>query len=142
MFGEERSSISYKIKRTADKNLELLLMYQMPNPNGAEKIPVDERIRISQTPCNFGGIRYWYHCPLIRRSDICDRRVGLLYLPPSQKYFGCRHCHNLTYRSQKEHNKALDFYRKHPEKLLERTDSKAYWYALRLLTDPGNYGGI
>src|SRR5262249_18413085 len=38
--------------------------------------------------------------PLCRNGVGCGRRVRKLYL--SGKYFGCRHCHNLTYRSQQE----------------------------------------
>jgi hypothetical protein len=25
-----------------------------------------------------------------------------LYMPPSARYFGCRHCHDLTYQSRRE----------------------------------------
>ena len=32
----------------------------------------------------------------------CGRRVGTLYLPPGSKYFGCRHCYNLSYDSRNE----------------------------------------
>ena len=28
--------------------------------------------------------------------------MGKLYLPPGGRYFGCRHCHDLTYRSRQE----------------------------------------
>lgn len=41
----------------------------------------------------FGGLRRWFACP------VCGRRVGKLYLPPGETYFGCRACHGLTYRS-------------------------------------------
>jgi hypothetical protein len=34
----------------------------------------------------------------------CRRRVGMLYLPPSASYYGCRNCHELTYTScQRSH---------------------------------------
>jgi hypothetical protein len=45
------------------------------------------------------------------------RRVGKLYLPPGERYFGCRCCHRLTYRSVQEHDKRVDWLRKHPEEL-------------------------
>ena len=41
-----------------------------------------------------------------------------LYLPPGARYFGCRHCYNLTYRSAQEHDKRVDFLRKHPWRLM------------------------
>jgi len=50
-------------------------------------------------PRNFGGKRWWFHCPLIKDGQICNRRVGRLYLPSGGHYFGCRHCYDLTYPS-------------------------------------------
>jgi len=35
-------------------------------------------------------------------------------LPPGGKYFGCRHCYNLTYQSCKEHDKRLDAMKRLP----------------------------
>ncbi len=39
------------------------------------------------------------------------------YLPPSARYFGCRHCHELTYRSAQEHDKRVDAFRRNPAAL-------------------------
>lgn len=36
------------------------------------------------------------------------------------KYFGCRHCYNLTYRCQKEHDSRVDALIKNPEMLLSK----------------------
>jgi hypothetical protein len=52
-------------------------------------------ILFTYTPCNYGGYRPWFLCPH------CGRRVGKLYL--GGKYFLCRHCYNLAYRSQISH---------------------------------------
>ncbi|MGO8691868.1 MAG: hypothetical protein ACLQLG_19775 [Thermoguttaceae bacterium] len=52
-----------------------------------------------------GGLRLWFTCPLNASGVPCNRRVGKLYLPPGVRYFGCRHCHNLTYRSSQEAHK-------------------------------------
>ena len=41
-----------------------------------------------------GGHRWWFTCPS------CDGRRGTLYLPPNEKYFACRRCHQLAYNSQ------------------------------------------
>jgi hypothetical protein len=41
--------------------------------------------------------------------------VGKLYLPPPARYFGCRHCHDLTYTSCQEHDKRVDAFRRNPE---------------------------
>jgi hypothetical protein len=56
-------------------------------------------VRLEATLTPFGGRRWWFVCPIIINDTACDQRVGILYLPPGEKYFGCRKCHNLTYRS-------------------------------------------
>jgi hypothetical protein len=63
-------------------------------------------IRLQTTPTQFGGRRYWFTCPLIVGGVACNRRVGKLYLPPGARYFGCRTCHRLTYRSCQEAHQA------------------------------------
>lgn len=79
-----------------------------------EKGNLDYKIGLVTTPCYFGGKRYWLACPLIVNGIPCGRMVGKLYLPGNGKYFGCRHCYNLTYKSCKKHNKRLDWIRKLP----------------------------
>jgi len=53
-----------------------------------------------------GGRRWWFTCPLVVAGVPCNRRVGRLYLPPGARYFGCRHCHRLVYRSSQEAHQA------------------------------------
>jgi hypothetical protein len=62
------------------------------------KTSIDYRVTLT-TPCHIGGYRYWFICP----RNYCGRRVGKLYL--MNKYFLCRHCHNLTYESRNENKR-------------------------------------
>ena len=64
-----------------------------------EKTELDYQVQITTTPCHFGNKRYWFICPLIKNGQRCGRRIGTLY---GGKYFGCRQCHELSYRSQRE----------------------------------------
>lgn len=50
-------------------------------------------IPLTQTPCFFGGHRFWFKCPQ------CGLRVAILYMPQSESRYLCRHCHSLTYSS-------------------------------------------
>lgn len=50
---------------------------------------------LQSTSPNFGGIRLWYSCP------VCDRRCGILYIPPGATQVACRTCWDLSYRSQR-----------------------------------------
>ena len=52
-------------------------------------------VRLAWTACNFGGRRAWWLCPALG----CGRRVAILF---GGGVFACRHCHRLTYRSQRE----------------------------------------
>ena len=54
----------------------------------------DYQVSLLTSPCNLGGVRYWFRCPG------CLERVGVIYLPPGDVQFRCRHCNNLTYRSR------------------------------------------
>jgi hypothetical protein len=63
------------------------------------KLSIDYSIPLTSTRPRFGGIRWWFRCPLAVRDRPCLRRVGKLYLPPGGRYFGCRHCYGLTYTS-------------------------------------------
>lgn len=67
---------------------------------GSENVQIP--VRLQTTPMHFGGKRWWFTCPLIVNGVACNRRVGKLHLPPGARYFGCRKCHDLTYRSCQE----------------------------------------
>jgi len=88
--------------------------------NAAGEVISSIGIQVSVDERNFGGVRYWFICPLVINGRPCGRRVGKLYLPPGGKYFGCRHCYNLTYRCQKEHDSRVDALLKNPEMLLSQ----------------------
>jgi len=63
---------------------------------------LDYFVNIVSTRPFFGGTRWWLVCPLEVNGRSCGHRVGKLYLPPGANYFGCRHCHSLTYRSSQQ----------------------------------------
>jgi hypothetical protein len=66
---------------------------------------VDYKTKLTSTLLPRGGRRWWFVCPLVVGDRPCRRRVDKLYLPPSSRYFGCRHCHQLTYTSCQESHK-------------------------------------
>jgi len=70
-----------------------MLIYSVTDRDG-KRTDYDYQISLVTTLCNFGGVRYWFGCPY------CGMRVGVLYLPPSENYFRCRHCNNLSYHSR------------------------------------------
>lgn len=73
------------------------LVYTVTDREG-NKTDYDYEVSLVTTPCNFGGVRYWFGCPH------CGRRVVVLYLAPGDTHFRCRHCNNLSYHSRNESN--------------------------------------
>ena len=102
---------------------------------GERKKDLDYKIELVSTPCHFGGVRFWFVCPLVINGSHCGRCVGKLYLPSGQTYFGCRHCYNLTYKSCKEHDSRVSGLMKLPpgqlDKLLKSKDPKTTLLAAR-----------
>jgi hypothetical protein len=76
--------------------------YTITDRRTSEKTDYDYRISLTTTPCHFGGVRYWFICPVSVNGVYCGRRVGTLYLASGGRYFGCRHCYNLSYESRNE----------------------------------------
>ena len=56
--------------------------------------PSEHCVALETTPCNLGGERTWFCCPR------CGGRTVELHLSGSK--LACRHCHKLTYLSQRE----------------------------------------
>lgn len=55
-------------------------------------------IAIVTTPCNYGGVRYWFQCRYEKDGKVCNKRVGVIYRFGDD--YACRHCANITYNSQ------------------------------------------
>ena len=85
--GENRphAIVRYDADLTEPDDPWLRLRY---NVNGER---VDCMVRLVSTRPNYGGRRWWFLCPLVRR------RVAKLYLPPGGGLFGSREAHGLTY---------------------------------------------
>ena len=88
--------------RINDDESYLQLTYTQTVRDKDEKTKLDYKIELLSTPCNFGGKRWWFLCPIVKNNLQCSRRVRKLYL--SGKYFGCRSCHELCYAQQKENH--------------------------------------
>jgi hypothetical protein len=68
--------------------------------SASQEESVDYYTQLTTTRPRFGGVRWWFVCPLTVNDMGCNRLVSRLYLPPRSRYFGCRHCHRLTYASR------------------------------------------
>jgi len=83
-----------------DGRLRLKYTITRPQYGGEDEVTeIDYWIDLETTPCNFGGERWWFRCPLVKNGNPCGRRCFKLYEPPGADYFGCRECYDLTYES-------------------------------------------
>ena len=93
------SSIGFTITtKTQDEEDHIRLQYTHTDKWSGEKENLDYKIKLTTTPCNYGGVRYWFICPLSKNGQYCGRRVGVIY--SIGKWFGCRHCGEIAYVSQ------------------------------------------
>jgi hypothetical protein len=116
-------SISYAADTRDSAAPFVRLSYSWGWPSSPEPQSADYRVRLTTTRPRFGGLRWWFVCPLSVGGRPCERRVGKLYLPPSARYFGCRRCHELTYKSCQEHDGRVSALRRNPELLAALLDN-------------------
>jgi hypothetical protein len=108
--GEKTSAIGVHIL-TTDTGGWARLFYQVtPNWGRGEPFDIDYKVPLVTTRPHLGGLRWWFHCP----GKGCGRRVGVLYFPPGDgvKYYLCRHCYDLAYRSSQTHDKSRDRFKR------------------------------
>lgn len=92
--GNGKASIGIYAETLTDTP-HIRLQYSQTNNLTGSKKEFDYRVGLTTTPCHYGGVRWWFICPL----SSCGRRVGTLY--KDGNLFGCRHCYDLTYISRK-----------------------------------------
>jgi hypothetical protein len=99
---EERASIGHESDCDATFG-SVRLNYTVTRQG--EKFPLDYKVQLATTQTPWRTLRWWFICPLVVNGRACGRRVRKLYLPGGGKYFGCRHCYDLTYTSCQESHK-------------------------------------
>lgn len=88
-----------------------LLMFCLEFTNGS----VWQAIRVLTSTQESDRSEPVFECP----ADGCDKRARKLYMPLGRTQFLCRACHNLTYRSQQEHDPRITRLKKDPDQLIE-----------------------
>lgn len=97
MSGNE-SNIGFTVTINGSEGDNIKLQYSHTSRETGEKKSMDYEVELTTTPCNYGGKRYWFICPLTKNGRRCGRRVGVLY--SIGKWFGCRHCGEIAYDAQ------------------------------------------
>jgi hypothetical protein len=131
--GGRENSITYEVDTRDPERPFARLSYTLTHAATKERESLDYRVRLTTTRPRFGGLRWWFVCPLVVNGRTCGRRVGKLYLPPRGRYFGCRRCHDLTYTSAQTHDKRVDALRKNPDLLAAIVENPAAALDSRLI---------
>jgi hypothetical protein len=97
MWGESKSSVSISVSILGNEKY-LKITYTQTDNQTEKKKDFDYKIPLTTTPCNYGGVRYWFICPWYKNGTYCGKRVGTIY--KNGDYFACRHCYELTYESR------------------------------------------
>lgn len=103
--GDWENNINFWVNTSGDnpeteENSYIELIYTVTINATGEKHDMKYRVPLVATPCQYGGKRYWFKCPLYKNGEYCGRRVGVIY--SVDKWFGCRHCANIAYQAQFE----------------------------------------
>lgn len=99
-WGENGSAGSIGVKVSIwDEEKYVQFSYVQTDNQTGEKKDFDYKVFLVETACHFGGTRYWFQCSLFKSGKHCGRRVGVLY--KGGDWFGCRHCYELAYSSQR-----------------------------------------
>jgi len=90
---EPAGNISYTADMFDPQHAALVLKYTITE--SSEKRDYTQRIRLSYTVPQYGGKRWWMHCP------VNGQRVGKLYMPLNAEAFASRTAWRLGYQSQR-----------------------------------------
>lgn len=93
--GRRVASVGFQVSRDSLGRHSLRISYRWN-----DTLQVNTTIPLESTVPHFSGRRWWMTCPMSPDDVSCGKRVAKLFLHKGQ--FGCRSCHDLTYRSCQE----------------------------------------
>ena len=93
--GEPSGAISYICDMTDPDDASMTLRFTVTNRATSERHDYAQHVPFSYTVPNYGGRRWWMHCPMT------GERVGKLYCPNGAEKFASRKAYRLGYRSQR-----------------------------------------
>ncbi|WP_298465651.1 hypothetical protein [uncultured Erythrobacter sp.] len=93
--GEPSGNINYTCDMTDLENAILELRFKVTRRSTGQSTDHVQCIQLSYTEPNFGGKRWWMHCPRM------GERVGKLYCPAGAELFASRKAYSIGYRSQR-----------------------------------------
>lgn len=102
--GQPSGNISYSCDMRDLEAAWLELRFTVSSRSTGTSRDCAQRIALSWTVPNYGGRRWWMHCPHT------GQRVGKLFVPPEGELFASRQAWRLSYQSQRaaDHDKPFE----------------------------------
>ncbi|MEP7317048.1 MAG: hypothetical protein ABI667_10160 [Sphingomicrobium sp.] len=100
--GDQFAAIGYAYDMRDPRKAWLTLTF-IWTPSDGDEQRVEQRIALTSTSPNYGGRRWWMHCPFT------GRRVGKIHMPPGGGKFASRTAWKLSYRSQRSAHRDRPF---------------------------------
>lgn len=132
----EDPSASIVIEAVGERDLgeetragRLRLSYTLTDGSTGESEDIEYTVPLEYTPCNFGGYRPWFQCPGLVDEGSCSRRSRKLYLPiyaHGARYFLCRECYGLRYRSSRDSGNDLKRAEQRYRKAFAKADAEGH----------------
>jgi hypothetical protein len=95
-FYDDKLRINFESCAEDPRESWLRLQYAINDYWTGEPYQIDDKIYLAHSRPTFGGLRWWFVCPRLKR------RVRKLYLPLGGRHFWSRLAYRLAYASQRE----------------------------------------
>jgi hypothetical protein len=95
-FYDDKLRINFESRAEDPRESWLRLQYAINDYWTGEPYQIDDKIYLAPSRPTFGGLRWWFVCPRLKR------RVRKLYLPLGGRHFRSRVAYRLAYASQRE----------------------------------------
>jgi hypothetical protein len=95
-FYDDKLRINFESCAEDPRESWLRLQYAINDYWTGELYQIDDKIYLAHSRPTFGGLRWWFVCPCLKR------RVRKLYLPLGGRHFWSRVAYRLAYASQRE----------------------------------------
>jgi hypothetical protein len=105
---EVAASLSFVLEYGESGPTGVRFMYTITDKDTGERKDYTYTVPVVSTRCNYGGMRWWFICPIVMNGRACQRPCRIIYRPPGAEYFGCRECHELTYESRQRHREKFN----------------------------------
>jgi len=112
--------VAIELQATSASHRVMRLRYRIRPHRSPEPVNCDYSVGLTATPCNYGGQRWWFQCPL----QGCHTRCRVLYLPPGAQYFGCRKCHRLAYSSSQRSGSTMYEFLERPAAIIDACEEQ------------------